>query len=243
MTRTVRVLGKIALAALAGAAVGRAGRSAHLLPAGGWGPFPPAMLVSAALWVGFSIYWSIAATNRAPSRSGESIVSRQFHVIAVNVALVVLLVPIPGLIRRIVADTIALHILGLTVQAAFIGLAIWARRHLGSNWSGEVRIAHTHELVRSGPYRYVRHPIYTALSGCTSARRWCLARYTRWPRWASCCWRIGGRSGSRSRRSRRHSRVTTSGTAATRGRGFPASTDEWARCLSPVPLCESGDTK
>jgi|SRR5579872_1445336 len=165
MTRTVRVLGKIALAALAGAAVGRAGRSAHLLPAGGWGPFPPAMLVSAALWVGFSIYWSIAATNRAPSRSGESIVSRQFHVIAVNVALVVLLVPIPGLIRRIVADTIALHILGLTVQAAFIGLAIWARRHLGSNWSGEVRIAHTHELVRSGPYRYVRHPIYTALVG------------------------------------------------------------------------------
>jgi protein-S-isoprenylcysteine O-methyltransferase Ste14 len=123
------------------------------------------MLVSMALWVGFSIYWSIAATDRAPSRSGESIVSRQFHVIAVNVALVVLLVPIPGLIRRFVPDTIALHILGLAVQAAFIGLAVWARRHLGSNWSGEVRIAHTHELVRSGPYGYVRHPIYTALVG------------------------------------------------------------------------------
>jgi protein-S-isoprenylcysteine O-methyltransferase Ste14 len=123
------------------------------------------MLVSMALWVGFSIYWSIAATDRAPSRSGESIVSRQFHVIAVNVALVVLLVPIPGLIRRIVPDTIALHILGLAVQAAFIGLAVWARRHLGSNWSGEVRIAYTHELVRSGPYRYIRHPIYTALVG------------------------------------------------------------------------------
>src|SRR5262249_9800732 len=48
---------------------------------------------------------------------------------------------------------------------AFVWLAISARRHLGSNWSGEVRIACGHELVRSGPYGYVRHPVYTALVG------------------------------------------------------------------------------
>jgi len=44
-----------------------------------------------------------------------------------------------------------------------IALAIWARRHLGRNWSGEVRIRDDHQLVQSGPYRLIRHPIYTAM--------------------------------------------------------------------------------
>jgi protein-S-isoprenylcysteine O-methyltransferase Ste14 len=54
---------------------------------------------------------------------------------------------------------------GLAVQAVSIGLAIWARRHLGRNWSGAVAVAVDHQLVRSGPYRVVRHPIYTAMLG------------------------------------------------------------------------------
>jgi protein-S-isoprenylcysteine O-methyltransferase Ste14 len=51
------------------------------------------------------------------------------------------------------------------LQAAFFLLAWWSRRHLGRNWSGNVRIAEEHELIRSGPYRFVRHPIYTAMLG------------------------------------------------------------------------------
>jgi len=54
---------------------------------------------------------------------------------------------------------------GLTVQSASIVLAIWARRHLGRNWSGAVAVAVDHQLVRSGPYRIVRHPIYSAMLG------------------------------------------------------------------------------
>jgi protein-S-isoprenylcysteine O-methyltransferase Ste14 len=69
------------------------------------------------------------------------------------------------LTRRFLPETIWLSSAGLAIQAAFATLAIWARRHLGSNWSGEVRIANGHQLVRSGPYRYVRHPIYTAVVG------------------------------------------------------------------------------
>ena len=40
---------------------------------------------------------------------------------------------------------------------------MWARVHLGRNWSGSVTVKEGHELIRSGPYRYVRHPIYTGL--------------------------------------------------------------------------------
>jgi protein-S-isoprenylcysteine O-methyltransferase Ste14 len=35
--------------------------------------------------------------------------------------------------------------------------------HLGGNWSGSVTVKEGHELIRSGPYAYVRHPIYTGL--------------------------------------------------------------------------------
>jgi protein-S-isoprenylcysteine O-methyltransferase Ste14 len=36
---------------------------------------------------------------------------------------------------------------------------------LGRNWSSEVMIKADHQLIRTGPYRVVRHPIYTAILG------------------------------------------------------------------------------
>jgi protein-S-isoprenylcysteine O-methyltransferase Ste14 len=154
---------RIAIAAAIGGCIGGFGRKLRILPH--WQAFAPAMLASIALWVVFSVYWSVASKDKAPTRTGESILSRQMHVITINVALLILLFPIPGLTGRILPDTPLLHAAGLVIQAGFLGLAVWARRHLGTNWSGEVRIARGHELVRSGPYAYVRHPIYTALVG------------------------------------------------------------------------------
>ena len=52
---------------------------------------------------------------------------------------------------------------GLAVETAGLFLAIWARRALGRNWSGEISIKFEHELIRIGPYRKLRHPIYTGL--------------------------------------------------------------------------------
>jgi protein-S-isoprenylcysteine O-methyltransferase Ste14 len=53
--------------------------------------------------------------------------------------------------------------IGVILVIAGLAFAIWARVHLGSNWSGTVSIKQGHELIRSGPYAYVRHPIYTGL--------------------------------------------------------------------------------
>jgi protein-S-isoprenylcysteine O-methyltransferase Ste14 len=49
------------------------------------------------------------------------------------------------------------------VEILGLAIAIWARRCLGRNWSGEITIKQDHELIRSGPYRLLRHPIYTGL--------------------------------------------------------------------------------
>jgi len=53
--------------------------------------------------------------------------------------------------------------LGWSLTVLGLGFAIWARVHLGGNWSGAVTVKAGHELVRTGPYRRVRHPIYTGV--------------------------------------------------------------------------------
>lgn len=52
---------------------------------------------------------------------------------------------------------------GLAITALGVGVAIWARLSLGANWSGTVTLKAEHELVQKGPYRWIRHPIYTGI--------------------------------------------------------------------------------
>lgn len=52
---------------------------------------------------------------------------------------------------------------GLILTVIGIGLAIWARFSLGSNWSGTVTLKEDHELIRAGLYSRIRHPIYTGM--------------------------------------------------------------------------------
>jgi protein-S-isoprenylcysteine O-methyltransferase Ste14 len=59
--------------------------------------------------------------------------------------------------------TTAVAIAGLATTLAGVAFAIWARVTLGANWSGVITVKEGHTLVRRGPYRIVRHPIYTGL--------------------------------------------------------------------------------
>jgi protein-S-isoprenylcysteine O-methyltransferase Ste14 len=53
--------------------------------------------------------------------------------------------------------------LGALITALGLLFTVWARVYLGRNWSGVVTIKHDHELIDTGPYALVRHPIYTGL--------------------------------------------------------------------------------
>jgi len=54
--------------------------------------------------------------------------------------------------------------LGCVITLAGFAFVLWARYCLGRNWSGTVQVKQGHTLVRSGPYRLVRHPIYTGFT-------------------------------------------------------------------------------
>jgi protein-S-isoprenylcysteine O-methyltransferase Ste14 len=119
--------------------------------------------VAAALgWVAFSLYWEHAAKNSAEKKSAESRASRGVHVFLTNAALLLVIVPVRG-IPRLLPASAPIMMAGLVVEAMGLGLAIQARRYLGRYWSGEISIKVDHQLVRSGPYRKLRHPIYTGL--------------------------------------------------------------------------------
>jgi protein-S-isoprenylcysteine O-methyltransferase Ste14 len=64
---------------------------------------------------------------------------------------------------RITDHPVLMYWLGTAILAGGLLFSVWARRTLGRNWSGMVTVKEDHELVQTGPYRFVRHPIYTGL--------------------------------------------------------------------------------
>lgn len=62
---------------------------------------------------------------------------------------------------RIVPATLEWQVLGTVLTVAGVVFAVWSRFYLGTNWSPTVTVKQHHELIRSGPYSVVRHPIYS----------------------------------------------------------------------------------
>ena len=61
----------------------------------------------------------------------------------------------------IVNDSLFANITSSVFCISGLGICIWARKTLAGNWSEDIDFKKAHELVQSGPYRFVRHPIYT----------------------------------------------------------------------------------
>jgi protein-S-isoprenylcysteine O-methyltransferase Ste14 len=124
-------------------------------------PWP--ILVSAVVWTVFSLYWEAAARKASARQQGESSASRAVHVVLTSVAQALLLLPVPGLRARFLPPGWPGIVVGFALELAGLVLAIWARRVLGRHWSGAIATNAGHELIRSGPYQRLRHPIYSGL--------------------------------------------------------------------------------
>jgi len=83
--------------------------------------------------------------------------------------------------RHIFPRTYALAVAGVALTWIGIAIALWARWHLGQYWSARVTLKENHQLIRTGPYAHLRHPIYSgidlaAIGGALAIDRWrCVA--------------------------------------------------------------------
>ncbi|HEV3182894.1 MAG TPA: isoprenylcysteine carboxylmethyltransferase family protein [Steroidobacteraceae bacterium] len=118
------------------------------------------------LWWGWGVFWMLSAMRNKATQRRESLASRLAHLLPLAIGGALLAWPDPpwtALAWRLWPRSPTAYGIGVILVIAGLAFAIWARVHLGSNWSGTVSIKQGHELIRSGPYAYVRHPIYTGL--------------------------------------------------------------------------------
>jgi protein-S-isoprenylcysteine O-methyltransferase Ste14 len=136
-----------------------------VLFAGSQGWFEPRRVMFDA-WVVFAAVWLVAAFWRKRLEKREPKGERLLHLAWMGLAAYLMTSDQtwwPAFDGRFLPNQSWITELGAWTTVAGAAFAIWARVHLGSNWSGNVTIREGHSLIRSGPYTYIRHPIYTGI--------------------------------------------------------------------------------
>jgi protein-S-isoprenylcysteine O-methyltransferase Ste14 len=130
-------------------------------------------LVFAVGWAAFWLYWLVAAFS---TKRGRVPWSRELRIRAVIAVVVFVLIRV-GAFRGHGLNTDPLRAgVGLVLFGLGLGFAVWARIHIGRNWGVPMTQKDEPELVTSGPYHLVRHPIYSGILvaglGTTLALSW-----------------------------------------------------------------------
>jgi protein-S-isoprenylcysteine O-methyltransferase Ste14 len=111
-------------------------------------------------WAAFWIYWLVAAFSM---KRGRIQWSSELRIRAVILVLVILLSRVGAFGGGERNSNPLLAGLGLFLFALGLGFAIWARLHIGRNWGTPMSQKDDPQLVTGGPYRLVRHPIYSGI--------------------------------------------------------------------------------
>lgn len=118
------------------------------------------------VWIAFLVYWRIRAAGIKSVQRLEPAGSRILRTLTFLIVIVLLSttrIPLPWLYRQLWPSGLWTFWIGAAVTVLGLLFAVWARQHLGGNWSSEVTIKQDHELITTGPYVLVRHPIYTGI--------------------------------------------------------------------------------
>lgn len=119
-------------------------------------------LVFAVGWGTFWLYWLVAAVSIKRKR-GRVAWSRELGIRAVIAVIVVLLIRLGAFRDHGLKTDWWRAGLGLVIFPVGLGFAILARVHIGRNWGSPMMETDEPELVTGGPYRLVRHPIYSGI--------------------------------------------------------------------------------
>lgn len=126
--------------------------------------------VSALIWAIFGAYWLLSAArshkqSAEPTRSEPAIYRPlRISLLIVSFMLMFWSRAVFGILgARFVPGNTALVLTSFALFLIGLGIAVWARIHLGQYWSDKVMLQAGHRLVRSGPYLHMRHPIYSGV--------------------------------------------------------------------------------
>jgi protein-S-isoprenylcysteine O-methyltransferase Ste14 len=118
------------------------------------------------LWMVLVVVWVVGALRTKRTVQSQSSAS-QFLYTAILVVGVYLIFAkqsgIAWLDRQLFPATVPIALAGLLAVLMGVAFSVWARLMLGGNWSNRVTVKEDHTLVRTGPYRIVRHPIYSGI--------------------------------------------------------------------------------
>ncbi|HEX8777471.1 MAG TPA: isoprenylcysteine carboxylmethyltransferase family protein [Rhodanobacter sp.] len=124
--------------------------------------------VVALIWAAWLLYWLASAFGTKRAARVDSLGTMLMYRVPLLLGFVLLSMDRPRVALHVLWQDFrpaaaAWAWLGLLLLLAGLGFACWARVALGRNWSATVQLKQDHELVVIGPYRWVRHPIYTGM--------------------------------------------------------------------------------
>jgi protein-S-isoprenylcysteine O-methyltransferase Ste14 len=141
-----------------------------------------------ALWVAFYSFWLISAIGvKKAARATPWGKAAGIRILMVIIVVLIVREPRTRHLLLFRSSSLPLQLFGLILCVAGLAFAVWARLHLGRNWGIPMSLKEGHELITSGPYRFVRHPIYTGIllallgSGLADGKMWLLGFFVSCP--------------------------------------------------------------
>jgi protein-S-isoprenylcysteine O-methyltransferase Ste14 len=117
-------------------------------------------------WIVFGVYWLIAARRVKAARTSESPVYRLFRLFLLTITFTLLFAKwtATGFLGQFfLPQKQSIAYVSFFLALTGMAIAVWARISLGQYWSDKVVLKFDHQLVRSGPYARMRHPIYSGV--------------------------------------------------------------------------------
>lgn len=128
--------------------------------------WPPLLDVLSYIWIAFGVYWILAARQGRSARTHELAFHRllRWAILVITFTLLFWHELDWGILgRRIWPEPPLIAGAGFLATLLGLGVAVWARIHLGELWSDKVVLKVDHQLIRTGPYARMRHPIYSGV--------------------------------------------------------------------------------
>ena len=119
-----------------------------------------AMSLRTAIFIIWGVFWVGWLLSAATAKEGIRNTNWRPRGLTAVVAIIAVRVFSP---HTLAIHSVAVKVVGVVLFAAGLGLAVWARLYLGRNWGMPMTQKREPELVTSGPYRFVRHPIYSGI--------------------------------------------------------------------------------